>query len=126
MEFTLVFGKLFLAALSLAAPLLLSLALVISLLGLLVGRFESWRPFEPIYWAFITATTVGYGDYRPARSVPRAISILIAICGMILTGIIVALAIHSANLAFEQRQHSTLSSSQVEQRSLMPADKLQD
>lgn len=100
MEFTFTFIRLFTYGLGLAAPLFISLALFITLLGLLVGRRESWGRFDALYWAFITATTVGYGDIRPITPISKALSILIALIGMIFTGIMVALAIHAATTAF--------------------------
>lgn len=102
MEFTLIFLKLFIYGLSLAAPLLVSLALFIFLLGQLVGLRESWTRFDALYWAFITATTVGYGDIRPMARLSKALSILIALTGMMFTGIIVALAIHAAAESFKK------------------------
>ena len=83
----------------LTSPLLVSLALVITALGQLVGKMEEWPPFDSFYWSFITATTVGYGDVRPARRVPRILSILIALVGLTFTGILIAVAIHAATLA---------------------------
>jgi voltage-gated potassium channel len=56
-------------------------------------------PFDSFYWSFITATTVGYGDVRPERRVSRILSILIALVGLTLTGILIAVAIHAATLA---------------------------
>jgi voltage-gated potassium channel len=100
MEFTLTFVQIFLVGLWLAAPLLLSFVLVIVALGLLVGKKESWSKFDSLYWAFITATTVGYGDIRPLRPLSRILSVLIAFLGLIFTGIMVALAIHAATAAF--------------------------
>lgn len=100
MEFTFTFIKLFIYGLSLAAPLLVFLVLFIILLGQIVGVRESWTKFDAAYWAFITATTVGYGDIRPMKPVSKTLSILIALVGMIFTGIMVALAINAANTAF--------------------------
>jgi len=100
MEFTLIFSKLFIYGLSLAAPLLISLALSISLLGLIVGHREPWNRFDALYWAFITATTVGYGDIRPITRLSKVLSILIALTGIMFTGIMVALAINAASTAF--------------------------
>ena len=83
-------------------PLLLSLATVITVLGLVVGKMEGWSPFESVYWSFVTATTVGYGDIRPIRRGSRMISILIAMFGLVFTGIIIAVAVHAATLALNK------------------------
>ena len=83
----------------LTSPLLLSLALVITASGQVVGKMEGWPPFNSFYWSFITATTVGYGDFRPERRASRILSILIALVGLTMTGILIAVAIHAATLA---------------------------
>jgi hypothetical protein len=80
-------------------PLLLSLAVVVTVLGQIVGKKEGWSPFDSLYWSFITATTVGYGDLRPTKRSSRIIAIVIALVGFVLTGILVAVAVHSATLA---------------------------
>jgi len=51
MEFTFQFIKLFFYGLKLAAPLLISLVLLITLLGQIVGARESWNRFDSLYWA---------------------------------------------------------------------------
>ena len=93
------FLKEFLFDLWLTSPLLLSLSAVITLLGQVVGKKEGWSPFDSFYWAFITATTVGYGDLRPAKRSARVIAIMIALAGLILSGILVAVAVHAATIA---------------------------
>ena len=85
-------------------PLMMMLAAVVFCLGLIVGRIEHWAWFDAIYWAFITATTVGYGDIRPVQRLSRIISVLIAFVGITFTGIFVALAINSTTLAFEKTE----------------------
>ena len=102
MEFTLTFIKLFIYGLGLAMPLLLMFILVIIVLGQIVGRRESWNRFDSLYWSFITATTVGYGDFRPVQKSSKLLSIMIAFVGLMFTGIIVALTIQAANTSFNQ------------------------
>ncbi|MFA9419128.1 MAG: potassium channel family protein [Gammaproteobacteria bacterium] len=76
-------------------PLLISLVFFITLLGHIVGRLESWDKLDAIYWAFITATTVGYGDIRPMGRLSKGLSVFIALVGMVFTGIMVALAVNA-------------------------------
>jgi voltage-gated potassium channel len=101
MEFTYSYLSYFVDDLAFAAPLLGLMATLIIALGLIVGRIESWNWFDSIYWAFITAITVGYGDIRPLQPVPRLLSILIALVGVTFTGLLVALAIDAATLSFD-------------------------
>src|SRR6516164_7024503 len=82
-------------------PLLLSLGLGIALLGYVVGRKEGWSGFDSFYWSFVTATTVGYGDLRPFYKESKVIAILIAFLGLMLTGIIIALAVHAGTMALK-------------------------
>lgn len=100
MLFTFKFINFFINGLTLAAPLLIFLAVVVVVLGQIVGRRESWSRFDSLYWSFITATTVGYGDIRPLDRLSKIFSILIAFTGIIFSGIIVALAINAASIAF--------------------------
>jgi voltage-gated potassium channel len=96
---TTTFLKEFIFGLWVAFPLLLSLAIAVAVLGQIVGKKEGWSSFDSFYWSFITATTVGYGDLRPTKRSSRILAILIALSGFMLTGILVAVAVHSATLA---------------------------
>ena len=98
---TITFLKEFGFGLWVAAPLLLSLAAVVILLGQLVGRKEGWPPFDSFYWSFVTATTVGYGDLRPTKRASRIIAIVIALLGLTLTGILIAIAVHAGSVALQ-------------------------
>ena len=96
---TITFLKEFAFGLWLSFPLFLSLAAAIVGLGLLVGKKEGWSRFDSFYWSFVTATTVGYGDFRPVRRLSRVIAIAIALLGLTMTGILIAVAVHAGSVA---------------------------
>jgi len=108
MEFTLTFLVMFFSGLGYVGPLLITLGTFIVLLGLIVGHLESWNRLDAIYWAFVTATTVGYGDIRPLARLPKILSVLIALVGMIFTGIMVALAVNAVTESFHVLKLGTL------------------
>jgi voltage-gated potassium channel len=101
MEFTFKFIRLFVFSLELAAPLLLSLIALIIVLGQIVGARESWGRFNSVYWAFITATTVGYGDFRPLKPLSKVLAVLTGFAGIIFTGIMLAVALNAASISFK-------------------------
>jgi len=103
MDFTFNFLHQFFIALYLISPLLAFLSTFLICLGMVVGHIEKWNKSDTLYWTFITATTVGYGDFRPEKPSSRALAVFIAIIGIMLTGIIVAITIHTATLAFKQQ-----------------------
>lgn len=102
MEFTFTFTKTFILGIKVGAPLVLSVITSILVLGMIVGRLEKWKPGEAIYWSFVTATTVGYGDYRPARGISRFLAIVIAVHGLIFFAILGALAVQATIVAADQ------------------------
>ena len=79
------------AGLWLGSPLLLSLAVAITLLGQLVGKKEGWSRFDSFYWSFITATTVGYGDISPEATLGRIIVSGEAVVGFFLFAILASM-----------------------------------
>ena len=102
MQFTLDFIQMFFTALYYAGPLLLMLMLLIAILGYFIGKIEGWSKLDALYCSFITATTVGFGDFRPSKRLPKLLAVIIAFVGLVFTGIVVALAVHSASHAFKE------------------------
>ncbi len=102
MEFTLAFFGKFFWGVYLALPPLFFLCAIIIVLGLTVGRKEEWNRFDSIYWAFVTALTVGYGDFRPTKKLSKVLALIIALVGMMLFGIIVAITVNTFSVAFNE------------------------
>lgn len=100
MEFTLHFLHVFFMDLVYAAPLLAFFITLIVFIGYLIGKIEGWSKWDSLYHAFINATTVGYGDFRPARKSSRMLAVVLAFVGIIFAGILVAIALHAADYAF--------------------------
>ena len=98
MDFLSSFIQLFIIVLYLVSPLIIFLNILIILMGQAVGYLEKWNKFDSLYWAYITATTVGYGDIRPIKKISRVLSILISLMGITFTGIFVAIVLHTTNV----------------------------
>jgi voltage-gated potassium channel len=84
-------------------PLLGGLLLIIATLSALIGRWEQWSLTDSLYFGFITALTVGYGDFRPKAGRSKATAIVIAVFGLVTSGILVAVAVESVSLTFHNR-----------------------
>jgi len=100
MEFTIEFVRTFVLGLFYAFPVLIFLVLLIALIGQMIGKWEGWSRIDALYYSFITATTVGYGDFRPEKNFGKLFAIVIALLGLLLTGIIVAIGVKAASMAF--------------------------
>jgi voltage-gated potassium channel len=101
MDFTVTFIKIFFWGVYLTYPILVAIIVIIISLGLIVGRIESWTKFNSIYWSFITALTVGYGDMKPISKASKILSIIVGSVGIMLGGILVAITLEATTNAFE-------------------------
>ena len=93
------------------APLFAALGVVIIILSLLIGRWEGWSTGDSLYYGFITATTVGYGDLTPTSARSKLVSVFLPFVGLIFTGIIVALSVEAATTTFDRLAASSVSQS---------------
>lgn len=113
MEFTFDFIRIFAIGLYYAAPLLVSMMLIIVALGFVLGRLEGWSGPDSLYHAFTTATTVGYGDIHPRKKRAKVLAVIIAFIGIVFTGIVVAIALHAATHAFKETHDITQTTDQA-------------
>ena len=114
-EFTLDFVRLFFIELVYTGPILVSLLLLISFLGYIIGRIEGWSKSDALYHAFINATTVGYGDFRPTRRSSKMLAVANALVGLVFTGIVVAIGVHAFDHVFERVYDTSEFISRVEE-----------
>jgi voltage-gated potassium channel len=75
-----------------ARYILLLLGLIWIILTVVFARAEDQTLGNAIYFALITALTVGYGDIAPVTPIGKAVSAAIAVVGVITAGIYVAIA----------------------------------
>ena len=86
-------------------PILLVLVGLIAALGLVIGAIEGWSIQESIYFAFVSGLTIGYGDFAPKFLFTRALAIAIGVCGILLTGLVAAIAVKAlSGVADESRK----------------------
>ncbi len=121
MDVTIDFVRYFIAGLLFCSPLLIFFTLVVFSVGLRVGHLEKWSIYDSLYWTVITATTVGYGDFRPKKHRSRVLTIAVVLVGMMYTGIIVSLAVMATTESLKKNIDFSnvvqrLNPQQVEQR----------
>ena len=81
-------------------PLFFGLSVIIAALSVLVGQKERWSLADSLYFGFITALTVGYGDFRATHGITKLVAILIAVFGLMTSGILVAVAVEAVSISF--------------------------
>ena len=86
------FVRYFMHHLLLLREVVLSLIGLIVLGGLAISLVEKPAIPESLYFAFITALSIGYGDIAPVTMLGRVISVGIGLVGMVFVGLSVAIA----------------------------------
>lgn len=84
------------------SPILILLTAAIVLMGQIIGRKEGWSRLDALYFSFVTASTIGYGDLRPTQRSTKLLSIVIGLVGLLLTGVLTAIGVNSAQKAFQR------------------------
>jgi hypothetical protein len=78
-------------------PVLSGIIAVMLGAGLVIWRVEGWRIDEALYFTFVTGLTIGYGDFTPKHLLARLLAVLIGFAGIILTGLVAAVAVKALN-----------------------------
>lgn len=78
--------------------------------GSLISYFEGMKLVDGIWWAFVTATTVGYGDISPSTGIGRIIACILMITGIGLIGSLTS----SITTYFMSGNNNTVSNDRVD------------
>lgn len=58
---------------------------------------------DGLYFSFVTGLTIGYGDLVPKHTLARFAAIMIGVTGIVLTGLVVAIAVTALQNAVRDR-----------------------
>lgn len=76
-------------------PILSGLMSLMLLMGFVIGYIEGWSLGDAAYFAFVSGLTIGYGDLVPKGPVSRVLAICIGFSGILLTGLVAAVAVRA-------------------------------
>jgi hypothetical protein len=85
--------------LQLVWPIVSGLLAIMVLRGLLIGWREGWHFGDGLYFAFVSGLTIGYGDLVPKHPMSRTLAIAIGFTGILLTGLVAAIAVRALERA---------------------------
>jgi voltage-gated potassium channel len=69
-----------------------------------IAYFEKMPFADALYFSFVTGLTIGYGDIAPVTLAGRVVAILTGLVGILITGLIVAVAVYAVR---ETMEHPT-------------------
>jgi hypothetical protein len=69
-----------------------------------IAYFEKMPFADALYFTFVTGLTIGYGDIAPVTDAGRVVAILTGLLGILITGLIIAVAVYALR---ETMQHPT-------------------
>ena len=76
-------------------PVLSIILAFVSGVGIVIGMIEGWGLWRGLYFAFITALTIGYGDLVPTHRLTQALAVVVGFAGITMTALIAALAVRA-------------------------------
>lgn len=83
---------------------LVALLLLILALAFITAQVDDIALTDALYFVFITALTVGYGDITPSSGVTRAISVFSGVVGVIFVGLLVSVSVRALELAVDEKK----------------------
>jgi ion channel len=71
-------------------------------LGAFVSLLQGWRLGDALYFTFVTALTIGYGDLVPKGFLARLLAMVIGFTGILMTGLVAAVGVRALQLATDE------------------------
>jgi hypothetical protein len=70
--------------------------------GMIVGLVEGWGIWRGVYFGFITALTIGYGDLVPTRPLTQALAVLAGFAGITMAALLAGVTVRAFQLTRER------------------------
>jgi hypothetical protein len=80
-------------------PIVSGLLAIMVALGMVIAWREGWHLGDGLYFAFVSGLTIGYGDLVPKHPMSRMLAIAIGGTGILLTGLVAAIAVRALERA---------------------------
>ena len=80
-------------------PIVSGLLAIMVALGMVIAWREGWHLGDGLYFAFVSGLTIGYGDLVPKHPMSRMLAIAIGGTGILLTGLVAAVAVRALERA---------------------------
>jgi voltage-gated potassium channel len=72
-----------------------------------IAYFEKMPFADALYFTFVTGLTIGYGDIAPVTIIGRVVAILTGLQGILITGLVTAVAVFALRKTMEPPTDST-------------------
>jgi voltage-gated potassium channel len=99
--------------------------IIVSVGAIAISQFENMKIADAFWWAFVTATTVGYGDISPATLPGRLTAVILMVTGIGLIGTLTS-TITSYFLTKEQKKSPKIEVIHSIQKQIESIDDLTD
>ncbi len=66
-----------------------------------IAYFEKMPFGDALYFTFVTGLTIGYGDIAPVTLIGRVVAIVTGLLGVLITGLIIAIAVFALRKSME-------------------------
>ena len=98
------FVRQFVRMLHFVRGVLLTMLLMLLVLSLITFKVDNISLTDAVYFVFITALTIGYGDITPESGITQITSIVAGFIGVVFVGLIVAISTRALKLAVEEEE----------------------